>query len=390
MYSYPLHSGGDIVSSLSKLANKVGIPLKNFHLPGHKFTGPFTELHKRLDENDNPLPGYEPYNQIDRIAMKHDINYRKADEGIGTRHEADKIMLDDLKAVKTKGLREKIDYALVKPVIWLKHKLGLGLEAEELLKPIRHKFKRRRVFVYNIDNIWSADLKDMSSFSKQNKGCKFLLTVIDLFSKYAYTIPLKSKSADVVLDAFEKLFKSRKPQKLWTDNGKEFVNGKFKKFLDDNNIELYHVFNEGKACVVERFNRTLGEMIQKHMTTNDTSKYIDVLQTLLDEYNHKYHTSIKMTPFQASDPKNKQKVLNNLYSNIVPVHSPTKLNIGDRVRIQKYKNIFAKGYEPKWTREIFIVDKVMRTNPITYKIKDLNDEAILGTFYAQELQKTKF
>jgi len=162
----PTYSGGDIVSTVSKLAKKIWVPLKNIHLPGHKFTGPFTEFDKRLDKNDNPLPGFEPYNQIDKIAMHHDINYRKADERIGTRHEADKIMLAELKALKTKGVREKIDYAVVKPIIWLKHKLGLGIDpslAEELLKPICRKFKRRRVFVYNIDDIWSADLKDMQS-----------------------------------------------------------------------------------------------------------------------------------------------------------------------------------------------------------------------------------
>jgi len=91
-------------------------------------------------------------------------------------------MLDELKALKTKGISEKIDYAIVKPVIWLKHKLGLGFDPslpEELLKPIRHKFKRRMVFVYNIDNIWSADLQDMQSVSKQNKSFKYLLIVID-------------------------------------------------------------------------------------------------------------------------------------------------------------------------------------------------------------------
>jgi len=124
----PTYSGGDIVSTVSKLAKKIGVPLKNVHLPGHKFTGPFTELDKRLDENDNPLPRFEPYNQIDKIAMHHDINYRKADEGIGTRHAADKIMLDELKALKTKSVREKLDYAVVKPIIGLKHKLGLGFD----------------------------------------------------------------------------------------------------------------------------------------------------------------------------------------------------------------------------------------------------------------------
>ncbi len=139
--------------------------------------------------------------------MHHGRNYRKADGGIGTRHEADKIMLDELKSIKTEGIRKKIDYAMVKPIFWMKHKLGLGidpLEAEELLKPMRTKFKRRRVFVFNVDDVWSADLKDVQSFSKHNNGVKYLLTVIDLFSKYAYTIPLKSKNAEVIIVAFSK------------------------------------------------------------------------------------------------------------------------------------------------------------------------------------------
>ena len=104
----------------------------------------------------------------------------------------------------------------------MKHKLCLGidpLEAEELLKPIRTKFKRRRVFVFNIDDIWSADLKDMQSFSKQNNGVKYWLTVIDLYSKYAYTIPLKSMNAEVIIEAFQTFFKTKNPNKLWKDQG---------------------------------------------------------------------------------------------------------------------------------------------------------------------------
>ena len=115
-------NGGDIVSSLANFSNRIGIPLRNWHLPGHKFTGPFTELDKRLDEHDNPLPGYEPFNQIDEIAMKHDICYRDNEN----RKDCDKEMLDRLNALRTRGIREKIDYGLVKPVIWLKYKLGIN------------------------------------------------------------------------------------------------------------------------------------------------------------------------------------------------------------------------------------------------------------------------
>lgn len=305
-------------------------------------------------------------------------------------------MLDELNNTKTKGFREKLDYLLVKPVIWLKHKLGLGIEdglllAEELHKPIRHKFKRRRVFVFNIDDIWSADLKDMHQLAEQNKNYKYLLNVIDLFSKTVYSIPLKTKSSQEIIDSFEKLFKSskRKPLKLWTDQGTEFTNNNFRKFLQDSNIDLYHVYNEGKACVIERFNRTLGEMIQKHLTSTNSSKYIDILQKLLDEYNTRTHSTIKMSPFEASLPENRQEVLKAFKPDYDMKQKP-KFKIGDRVRIYKYKKQFEKGYTPNWTEEIFVVSEIKKTTPITYGINDLEDEPILGSFYAEELQKTKF
>ena len=210
----------------------------------------------------------KPINKVDEVCMRHDINYREADKGIGTRHEADKIMVDELSNLKNKDLTWNEFFAkyFTKAIIGIKYKLGLGFQddgtiiAEELHKPVKRKFKRRRVMVYTIDDIWSADLTNsFQSLSKQNKGYKYMLNVIDVFSKYAYSIPLKTKSADEVMEAFDNLFKfsGRQPRKLWTDQGSEFTNNKFKQFLREHNIELYHVYNEGKACVVERFNRTL-------------------------------------------------------------------------------------------------------------------------------------
>ena len=251
--------------------------------------------------------------------MRHDIGYREADKGNGTRHEADKKMMDELSALKNKELNwnEFLAKYFTKAIIGIKYKLGLGIQddgrllAEELHRPVKRKFKRRRVMVYNIDDIWSADLTNsFQSLSKQNKGYKYMLNVIDVFSKHAYSLPLKTKSSDEVMEAFDRLFKysGRQPRKLWTDQGTEFTNNKFKQFLKEHNIELYHVYNEGKACVAERFNRTLGEMIQKHLTAKKTEKYVDILQKLLDEYNHKTHSTIKMSPFDASKPENETKV----------------------------------------------------------------------------------
>jgi len=157
---------------------------------------------------------------------------------------------------------------------------------------------------------------DKSKLSKHNKGYKYLLNVIDLFSKYVYSIPLKSKSQHEVAIAFEKLFINNKPDKVWTDQGSEFINKTFKKFLTDHNIELYHVHNEGKACVIERFNRTLGEMIEKHLTATNSKNYINKLQYFIDEYNNNnIHSTIKLTQLQATNPNNTSLVLFNTCKN---------------------------------------------------------------------------
>ena len=353
---------------------------------------PNTNLKERLNPDGTPKPWSKPINKVDEICMRHDINYEKADEGKTTRHDADKVMLDELNSLKNKDLtwNELGAKYLTKGIIGIKYKLGLGFEeAQELHKPIRHKFKRRRVLVYNIDDIWSADLTNsFQSLAKHNKNYKYMLNVIDLFSKYAYSIPLKSKSSGDIIEAFDKLFKisGRKPLKLWTDQGSEFINNKFKQFLKSNNIELYHVYNEGKACVVERFNRTLGEMIQKHLTSKNTDKYIDVLQKLLDEYNHRTHSTIKLSPYEASKPKNRDVVMKTIKDKISTLNP--KYKVGDRVRIYRYKTLFEKGYKPNWTKEIFVIDNIRSTNPVTYKLKDLNSEDILGSFYKEEINKT--
>jgi len=194
-----------------------------------------------------------------------------------------------------------------------------------------------------------------------------------------------------VAAAFNKLFTTNKPHKLWTDQGSEFVNKTFKKFLNDHDIELYHVHNGGKACVIERFNRTLGGMIEQHLTATNSKNYINKLQYLIDEYNNiNFHSTIKMTPLQATDPVNVNLVLFNSHRNDKYNVKHPKFNVGDRVRIYSYKSKFDKGYKNNWTREIFVIADICQTTPITYKLKDLNGEDIIGSFYAQELQLTEF
>ena len=262
--------------------------------------------------------------------------------------------------------------------------------AEELHKPITHKFTKRKVIVDGIDDIWSADLVDMQSFSQYNKGFKYLLNVIDVFSKYAWSIPLMDKTGKTITNAFERIVKTskRKPNKLWVDQGSEFFNRTMDQWLKNNNIKRYNTYNEGKAVVVERFNRTLKTRMWKYFSANNSYNYIDVIDDLLWQYNNSRHRSIKMKPKEASLKKNEALVWRTLYDDLTPEVRNAKYRVGDNVRIAKKKATFEKGYTPNWTEEVFEITEVQNTNPVTYKLQDWNGDKIDGSFYKQELQKT--
>ena len=177
--------------------------------------------------------------------------------------------------------------------------------ANELHKPIIRKFEKRKVYSTFKDNIWGVDLADMQLLSKYNKGIRFLLCVIDIFSKYAWVVPLKDKKGISIVKAFRSILKQsnskRKPNKIWVDKGSEFYNAYFKKWLRDNNIVMYSTHNEGKSVVAERFIRTLKGKIFKYMTSISKNVYIDKLDDIVDEYNNTYHTAIKMKPIDVKD-----------------------------------------------------------------------------------------
>ena len=256
--------------------------------------------------------------------------------------------------------------------------------AEELHKPVKRKFNKRRVLVNGIDKIWAADLADMKAFEDYNDGYTFLLLVIDIFSKYGWIVPLKNKKGKTVAEALENIFEERKPEKLWTDKGTEFYNKDVKKL-----IEIYSTENEEKSSVVERWIRTMKEKMWKYFTDNKTLTYMNVLPDLVEDYNNTVHSSIKMTPIEASKKKNELTVWRNLYPDRYKIYDLTpKFSVGDKVRITKKKKVFEKGYTTRWQEEIFKIKEIQNTNPITYKIEDLKEEEIKGTFYEPELQKT--
>ena len=185
---------------------------------------------------------------------------------------------------------------------------------------------------------------------------RFLLWVTDIFSKYAWVIPLKDKKGISIVNAFHKILKesNRKPNKIWVDKGSEIYNNSFKKWLQDNDIVIYSTNNKEKSVVAERFIRTIKNKICKYMTSISKNVYIDKLDDIVKKYNNTYHTSIKMKPVDVKD---------NTYIDFkkeVNDENP-KFKVGDHVGISKYKNIFAKGYMPNWSEEIFIIKKIKNT-----------------------------
>ena len=196
-----------------------------------------------------------------------------------------------------------------------------------------------------------------------------LLCFIDIFSKYTWVVPLKDNKGARIADAFQKALKesNTKPNKIWVDKGSEFYNNFFKKWLKDNDIEMYSIHNEGKSLVGERSIRTLKTKIYKYMTSASKNVYIDKLDDIVGGYNNTYHRKIKMKPVDVKD---------NTYIDIkkeVNDKDP-KFKMGNHVKISKYKNIFAKGYTPNWSDKGFVIKKVKNTVPWTYVINDLNDE----------------
>lgn len=256
-----------------------------------------------------------------------------------------------------------------------------------LHKPYYKKYVRRPIVVGSIDKQWQADLADMNSIKSDNSGARYILTVIDCFSKFAWAVPIQNKSGQSVCEGFNKIFKlslPRKPQRIQTDKGKEFFNTEvgalFKK---------YHIFHfasnsDQKAAIVERFNRTLKTKIWHYFTAKNTNKYVDILPDILKSYNTSHHRTIGMAPKDVKK-SDELAIWQRMYK--PALNSGTTTLTNEPVRISKAKHIFEKGYLPNWTEESFNIDSMDTTRgPTIYKLKDKLDEPIAGVFYKSEIQ----
>ena len=267
----------------------------------------------------------------------------------------------------------------------LAHELGYTLH-----KPARRRFPTLRVLVFGPDEQWAADLVDVQQLKKFNKGVNYLLTVVDVFSKYAWVVPIKQKTGLQVASALTDLFKTskRSAQKLQTDDGKEFYNKHVTKVLTDHNVHHFSTAGDTKASVVERFNRTFKQRLYRYMTTYNTASYLKALPSLVKGYNASFHRSIGMAPVDVND-RNASDVWERLYGDKKKKKKKkAALKVGDKVRLNKKHRPFKKGYLPGWTEEVFVVTRVrLDGNVIVYKIAEWDDTPIKGTFYEEDLQK---
>ena len=287
--------------------------------------GPITRHKERIKEFKRTGDTRYIYrNELDKACFQHDSAYADHKDLIN-RTEADKVLRDRAYDIASNPEYNGYHRGLASMVYKLFDKkstaepsalgrTGSGFKkpstsilADELHKPIIGKFNKRKVYSQLKDNIWGVNLADMQSLSRKNKGIKYLLCFIDLFSKYAFVISLKDKKGISIVNAFYKIIKqsNRKPNKIWVDQGREFYNNAFEKWLSNNDIIMYSTYNEGKSVVAERFIRTLKNKLYKHMTATGKKVYYDVLDNVVNKYNNTKHRTIRMKLIDVGDNNKK-------------------------------------------------------------------------------------
>ena len=247
--------------------------------------------------------------------------------------------------------------------------------SEELNKGVINKFERKKVIVNHINEIHSCDLVDMTKYSRMNKGYKYIFANIDIFSKYAYAFPIKSKTIKEIKPCFQKIFIKNKSKYIWSDQESSFFSKEMQKFFEDNNVKIYHTFSNLKAVFIERSNRSLRGLMMKSFVKNNSTIWHNILQNLIKTYNSRYHDTIKTKPIDFN--KSNEKYIKMTYTYNKTSKIP-KFKINDLVRISlKRRELFDKPCgNIKWSEELFKIHFIHKSNVITYKIKYLNDEII--------------
>jgi len=275
----------------------------------------------------------------------------------------------------------------------------------------------RKVITLGKDDVWPMDLVDMGTWASENSGYVMLLTVIDCFTRYAWAVPVKRKDQKASWQAFLFVLQQsgRVPAKIWSDYGGEFYNETWKKQLKERGIDHYSTFtSQHKASVVERFNRTLKEMMWRCFTENGDHTWVSerkvngrievggLVFDLVDAYNHKIHSALtfvdgtgtkrKLSPAEASalSDADSARLWRAQYGEFaVPALARPKYAMGTVVRISRLKGEFEKGYTPRWSDEVYRIIGISSTYPVLYFLRGVDGTEMKGGFYQSELLATR-
>lgn len=266
---------------------------------------------------------------------------------------------------------------------------------EELHAPARRNFPRRKYEMRGIFETLQIDLMDMQKYAALNKQFKWILAVIDVFSKKGFLLPLKNKTAAHVAEVFEKQFlikHQNKPYKIiniHADQGFEFYGSSFKSLMKKYDINLYSTYSNLKASIAERFILSIKQILFKKMSLRGKYKWIDILDEVTIFYNKRFHRTIKMKPDDVNS-ENADHLLKTVYNyKDYMKNTKPKFRVGDFVRVSKNKNVFDKSFHFNWSPEPFQIKLMHKTAPPTFTLVDGDGQIIQGKFYQQELQRTK-
>ena len=239
-------------------------------------------------------------------------------------------------------------------------------------KPPKRYYATNKTDVYHIDDTWSLDILDLKDYGpKNNRGYRYVLVILDNFSKFGWTVLLRTKNAQTKKDSFENILitSKRKPNLIESDRGKEFYNNIFQDFLNKNNIKLYSRNTSYGAVFAERFNRTIRDLLKKFVFEHGDANWVDTSPTIAKQYNNRIHSSTKLSPKDASLKKNEGFVYRNLLdkrNNIKP-----KYKIGDLVRTADLKRTFSKGDTTNWSYKLYKITEIINDTIPSYKIDNL-------------------
>ena len=269
-------------------------------------------------------------------------------------------------------------------------------EAYSLQREARKPLKRSRIVVAGIDDQWSADLMDMVIFAESNQGVRFILVVIDVFSKHLWLQPLKDKKGPSIVEAFRTIFnEGRKPKRIRTDKGQEFRAKVVQSLFKSKSIRHMFAESDVKASVSERVIKTIKSKIYRYFTHKQSYEYVNELQSFAEGYNKTVHRTIDMSPIDVRRDNEEEARLATYLSRKKPERSLQtfrfKFKVGYYVRISHTRNIFTRAYDESWTGQIFkVAQRFLRDGVPLYRLTDYNGtEEIKGSFYTSELSKTE-